>query len=95
MRHLDWTETAESDKDGIVDYIAQENILAAVEIGDAIERQTEALQKFPDIGRPGRIKGTRELVIKGLSYIVCYATDDSSVTVLRVLHGRQQWPKNV
>jgi toxin ParE1/3/4 len=91
MHRLDWTETAETDRDAIVDYIAQENLFAAIEAGDQIERQTNELRAFPEIGRPGRIKDTRELLMTGLPYIVCYATDSETVTILRVLHGRQRW----
>lgn len=91
MLRLDWTKAAEADKDGIIDYIAQENIYAAIEVGDEIERQTEVLRTFPDVGRSGRIEETRELVITGLPYIICYAADSETVTILRVLHGRQQW----
>ncbi len=91
MFRLEWTKTAEADKNAIVDYIAQENLFAAIEVGDQIERQTEELRTFSDIGRPGRIDDTRELVITGLPYIVCYAADSKIVTILRVLHGRQRW----
>lgn len=81
--------------DALLGYIAQDNPLAAIKVGDEIERQTERLLDFPEIGRPGRIDNTRELVISGLPYIVCYAVAGEVVTVLRVLHGRQQWPETV
>lgn len=95
MRHLDWTESAESDREELLDYIAQDNPLAAIKVGDEIERQFEALLDLPELGRPGRIDDTRELVITGLPYIVCYAVTDTAVTILRVLHGRRQWPESV
>lgn len=95
MRRLDWTEAAESDREGHLDHIAQDNPLAAIKVGDEIERQIETLLDFPDIGRPGRIEGTRELVITGLPYIACYVAMDDAVTILRVLHGRQMWPEAV
>jgi toxin ParE1/3/4 len=95
MRHLDWTESAESDREEFLDYIAQDNLLAAIKVGDEMERQIEVLLDFPEVGRPGRIDDTRELVITGLPYIVCYAVTDKAVTILRVLHGRQQWPEPV
>lgn len=91
MRHLDWTESAEADREELLDYIAQDNPLAAIKVGDEIERQIEGLLDFPEVGRTGRIDGTRELVITGLPYIVCYAVTDKSITILRILHGRQQW----
>jgi len=62
---LDWTELAGKDKEGYIEYIAQDNPLAAVHVGDEIERQVETLLQHPKIGRAGRVKGTRELVIVG------------------------------
>lgn len=95
MRHLDWTESAESDREELLDYIARDDPLAAIKVGDEIERQIEALLDLPEVGRSGRIDDTRELVITGLPYIVCYAVTDKAVTILRVLHGRRQWPESV
>jgi toxin ParE1/3/4 len=45
------------------------------------------------MGRPGRVKGTRELVIVGTPYIVAYRIKGDAVQVLRVLHGAQKWPQ--
>jgi plasmid stabilization system protein ParE len=46
---------------------------------------------FPKIGRPGRIEGTRELVVWA-NYIIVYQEDAFSIQILRVLHAAQQWP---
>ena len=85
-------EQAERDKDGIIDYIAQDNPRAAVHVGDEIERQVEMLIEFPNMGRIGRVEGTRELVISDTPYVVAYRVRGDSVIVLRVLHGARQWP---
>lgn len=89
---LVWMEQAERDKDGIIDYIAQDNPRAAVHVGDEIERQVEMLIEFPNMGRIGRVEGTRELVISDTPYVVAYRVRGDSVIVLRVLHGARQWP---
>jgi plasmid stabilization system protein ParE len=44
------------------------------------------------MGRPGRIEGTRELVISRTPYIAAYRIVGNTVRILRVLHGAQQWP---
>jgi plasmid stabilization system protein ParE len=44
------------------------------------------------MGRPGRIEGTRELVISRTPYIAAYRIGGDTVRILRVLHGAQQWP---
>lgn len=87
-----WRPLAEEDHDQIVDDIAEDNLLAAIEVGDEIMRQVEALETFPESGRRGRIQGTRELVIDGLLYVVPYRIVDSTVEVLRVYHTSQLWP---
>ena len=91
---LDWTELAERDKEGYIEYIAQDNPLAAVHVGDEIERQVEILLQHPKIGRAGRVKGTRELVIVGTPYIVAYSIKGEIIHILRVLHGAMDWKKH-
>jgi toxin ParE1/3/4 len=79
----------------IAEYIAQDNQTAAYAVHEAILRQVGRLAEPPQIGRPGRVEGTRELVVSGMPYIVAYRVTDQDVTILRVLHGAQQWPKRL
>jgi toxin ParE1/3/4 len=79
----------------IAEYIAQDNPAAAYAVHDAIQRQVERLAQHPRIGRPGRVEGTRELVVSGTPYIVAYRVAGQDVTILRVLHGAQQWPQRL
>jgi toxin ParE1/3/4 len=62
---------------------------------DRIVEGTEMLTQFPRVGRPGRVDGTRELVIHHTPYIVAYRVVENTVIVLRVLHGAQQWPERL
>jgi plasmid stabilization system protein ParE len=55
----------------------------------------EKLKRFPEMGRKGRIDGTRELVITGKPYIAAYRVAGNTVLVLRILHGAQQWPRDL
>jgi toxin ParE1/3/4 len=57
---------------------------------DEIERQTDRLADYPKLGRPGRVKGTRELVVNRTPFIVVYRIKGEIVQILRVLHGAQQ-----
>jgi toxin ParE1/3/4 len=75
--------------------IAEDNQTAAYAVHEAILRQVGRLAEHPRIGRPGRVKGTRELVVSGTPYIVAYRVAGQDVTILRVLHGAQQWPKQL
>ncbi len=67
-------------------YIAQEDEPAAREISDYIHARVESLQEQPHQGRPGRIFGTRELVISKFSFIVPYRVKNDEVQILRVFH---------
>ena len=89
---LEWSQLALEDRDNIFDYIEQENPRAAVAVDDRIRAQVDSLLKFPKTGRPGRIEGTRELVINRTSYIAPYRIIGNTVLVLRVLHAAQLWP---
>jgi addiction module RelE/StbE family toxin len=53
------------------------------------------LRDFPESGRPGRVAGTRELVVTGTPYVAAYQVTDTAVRILRVLHGAQQWPDDL
>lgn len=90
--HLEWSVFALADREAIFDYIEADNPRAAVTIDDRIETRVEGLAQFPEMGRAGRIEGTRELVISRTPYIATYRIVDDTVRILRVLHGAQQWP---
>lgn len=59
---------------------------------DRIRVQVRQLLQFPETGRPGRIEGTRELVITRTPYIAANRITGETVRILRVLHGAQLWP---
>jgi|GEM_PF-4514993 len=71
---LEWLAQALHDFDEIIDYIAKDSPVAAMEQGDKIERQVAGLLDNHLLGRPGRVKGTRELVIARTSYIGCLSS---------------------
>ena len=89
---LVWLQRAIQDRDAQLDYIAQDNPMAAVSQGDRIAEQIEILQQHPQMGRPGRKQGTRELVISRTPFIVVYRIKAKRIELLRVFHGAQQWP---
>jgi len=89
---LEWSLYAIDDRTAIFDYIETDSPEAAVMIDDRIEAAAEKLEQFPEMGRSGRIEGTRELVIPGTPYIAAYRILGRTVRILRVLHGAQRWP---
>ena len=90
---LEWLPAAQRDFDDLVDYIADDHPIAAIEQGDEIESRVSMLSDHPRMGKPGRVKGTRELVVVRTPFIVAYRIIGKSVQILRVLHGTQQWPE--
>lgn len=90
-RAVEWREAARADLLAIVDYISDDNPDAAQRLKDEIEAKTSKLADRPKLHRPGRVAGTREMVVRP-NYIVVYTEAASAVVVLRVLHAAQQWP---
>ena len=91
MPDLEWKASAVADLIGIVDYISDDNPDAALALMDEIQGKVEQLHAHPKRCRPGRVNGTRELIVRP-NYIVVYAETPAAVTVLRVLHAAQMWP---
>ena len=89
---IEWKEVAQEDVQHILKHIAQDNVSAAFDVLSEIEHQVGQLEDHPKLGRIGRVKGTRELVISRTPYIVAYRIDANLVTVVRVLHGAREWP---
>lgn len=89
---LVWLKRAIHDRDAQIDFIAQDNPLAAVSQGDHIDEQVDMLLQHPQMGRPGRKQGTRELVISRTPFIVVYRINGNRIELLRLLHGSQKWP---
>ena len=92
---VQWHLLARTDLAELVVYIATDDVSAAYRVHDEIRRQTERLAMHPASGRPGRLRGTRELVVTGTPYIAAYRVVDDMVTILRVLHGARQWPQKL
>jgi toxin ParE1/3/4 len=87
-----WLPEAIAEKDDILDYIAERNVLAALGVDAHIEQQIKQLLEFPLLGRKGRITGSFELVISRTPYLVAYQIEGGQVQILHVFHERRNWP---
>ncbi|HTB33607.1 MAG TPA: type II toxin-antitoxin system RelE/ParE family toxin [bacterium] len=90
-----WTETALKYLEAAVLYVAEDSPPAAKNLATRIYIGVQILSEHPEIGRPGRCKGTRELVISGTPYVIPYRIKGDQVEILRVLHGARKWPLNL
>ncbi len=88
---LVWTRPAAADRRDIRAYIAQDNPSAALALDELFSAKAGRLIDHPQLGRPGRVAGTRELVAHP-NYILVYDLSADSVRVLRILHAARQWP---
>lgn len=88
---LEWKPMSLMDRESILDYISLDNTQAAIDQDDEFETAAERACGNPDMYKPGRIKGTREIVVRP-HYILVYQTGEGVLTVLRVLHAARQWP---
>lgn len=87
-----WLKLAARDLEQVEAYIARENPAAAVRVVLRIIEAVELLAEQPGIGRPGRIEGTRELLINGTPFLVPYRQKNGYIEILRVYHHSRCWP---
>ena len=73
-------------------YIARDNPQAAASLVSEADESTRLLGRHPDRGRPGRVPGTRELVLPHFPYIIPYRIKETRVEILRVFHTSRKWP---
>ena len=90
--HIQWTQRARRQFFAIIDALLEENPSAAERTYDAITDSVSRLATFPEMGRRGRVRGTRELVIPSQPSIVAYRIRGQTIHILAVLHGAQKWP---
>jgi toxin ParE1/3/4 len=76
-------------------YIARDNPKAANQIATTLLDAVERLADLPNLGRPGRVVGTRELVVPGTRYVIPYRLRGDRLEVIAAFHGRQKWPKSL
>jgi toxin ParE1/3/4 len=88
-----WLRIALQNLEAEAEYIAQDSPTAATRTVQRIQVAVSQLRRYPAIGRPGRVMGTRELVVSGTPYIVPYRVRGELVEILRIFHGARRWPE--
>jgi toxin ParE1/3/4 len=89
---LVWTREAVRDLVEAREYVAKDNPSAAASLASRILLAARKLADHPEMGRRGRLAGTRELVIAGTPYLIPYRVQADRIELLRVLHGRRRYP---
>jgi addiction module RelE/StbE family toxin len=92
IKKVRWTPLALRDLNEAYDYIAQERLSAAQGIIHQVERALDALIQYPQMGRGGRVAGTRELYIVNTPFLIAYRVDHDHLQILAFMHAARMWP---
>ncbi len=86
-----WTPEAQQDRADVWDYIAADNPRAAARMDALLSDTAARLAEHPELGKPGKIPGTRDLITHE-SYRLVYEIDGDTVWILTLVHTARQWP---
>jgi toxin ParE1/3/4 len=92
---LKWLRQALRNLDDEAAYIAQDSPQSAAAFVNHLMSSADMLIAQPQMGRPGRVPGTRELVITRFPYILPYRVRNETVEILRVFHTARKWPQHL
>jgi toxin ParE1/3/4 len=74
------------------EYIRKDSEQNAALVAKRILKAADLLRSHPEMGRPGRVVGTRELIVPDTPYIIPYRVRGERLELIAVFHGRQKWP---
>ena len=89
---LRWLRKALRNLDDEAAYIAADDATAASLVVKRVLDAVAQLAQQPGLGRPGRVPGTRELIVSNTHYIVPYLVRRETIEILRVFHTSRRLP---
>jgi toxin ParE1/3/4 len=87
-----WSRRAIRQLAALREHIEKDSEENAALVARRILRAVDLLRAHPAIGRPGRVLGTRELVVPDTPYIIPYRVREGRLDLIAVFHGSQKWP---
>jgi addiction module RelE/StbE family toxin len=87
-----WRPIALEDLEQARRYVAEHNPRAAEHLWQRLLTAIGRLAVLPGLGRPGRVEGTRELIVARTPYIVAYTVIRDEVMILSIIHSTRRWP---
>ena len=90
-----WTAIAAEDLKSAHEYLSERSPKSADTLIERILSTIDLLEHYPGLGREGRIKGTRELVVTGTRFVVFYRLHRDQIEILGVLHAARKWPDHL
>ena len=88
-----WLRTSLRNLDEEASFFAVDDSVAARLVVERLLEAVAQLAEQPGLGRPGRVHGTRELVVSKTRYIVPYRVRGDTVEILRVFHTSRRLPE--
>lgn len=85
-----WKPLALEDRERIMNYIARDIPVAALDRDLLFEDTADRLRSHPLLYKAGRLKASREAVVHP-NYVMVYTIDKGTVVILRILHAAQNW----
>ncbi len=79
----------------VISFISEDNPRAAKDVVFKILNSVAMLAEYPALGKPGRLEGTRELVIANTPFLIPYRVKNKTVEILRVYHNSRKWPEKL
>ncbi len=95
MSRVRWTIRALRRLDQIGAFIEKDNPNAAARVVARLVSTADNLAEQPAMGRVGRIRGTRELVLTDIPYIIPYRVVGREIEIITVMHASQKWPRQL
>jgi len=88
-----WSRRATRHLQAAYKYWAREKSASAADkMLERIFAAVELLEDHPELGRRGRISGTRELVLVPTPFLIAYRVRRNRIDILALLHGARKWP---
>ena len=88
-----WLRKSLRNLDEEATYIASDDAKAARLVVERVVGAVASLADQPGLGRPGRVPGTRELIVDKTRYVVPYRVRSQSIEILRVFHTSRRLPE--
>ena len=84
-----WTPPAAADMQSISDYLREHRPHYRQPTLRKLYEKLRTLKDAPQLGRPGRIEGTREILFPPLPYVAVYRVHEQSIEIWRLFHTSQ------
>jgi toxin ParE1/3/4 len=91
--NVNFTPQALDDLRSIRAWIAADDDLTAERVIARIHQTVLMFERFPLLGHPGEVLGTREFKVTGLPYLIVYRIESPiDLDILTIIHSARKYP---